>query len=350
MFFLNAEKSALEPLLNFVFTKPNASMSLGALLATFVFASLFVGYTYYRRTGRNPSLKKIIAMVFPRRLVLSKSHFVDICMLVFYKTALVILFAWMVVSIHFINMTVSEVMVYAFGPASPTSLDTWVVMTIMTVALYLAYEFSYWLDHYLSHVIPFLWEFHRVHHEAEVLSPLTNARVHPIDQVVFTNVTALVTGTVNGILTYAFGQEVGMYTLYGLNVILFVFVLVIIQLQHTHIWIPFTGVLGRILMSPAHHQIHHSTNPEHFNRNMGSSLCIFDWLFGTLYVPSKEREKLTFGVEADHPEHDHQTLQHALLQPFVRAYRHIVPEPVREDNQAVQSAKTKPDQLLVPAE
>ncbi|MGZ3305953.1 MAG: sterol desaturase family protein, partial [Asticcacaulis sp.] len=44
---------------------------------------------------------------------------------------------------------------------------------VLTVALFLAYDFAYWLDHYIKHKVPFLWEFHRVHHTAEVLSPLT---------------------------------------------------------------------------------------------------------------------------------------------------------------------------------
>lgn len=351
---LNAEALNGGAYLNVLFTQPTETFSFGALIAAFITAAIYLGFVYKKRSGRVPSLKKIVSMVLPRRLVLHRSHLIDLALLAFSQSALVLLFAWMVIGIHFINMSVSGLMVWLLGPATPSSLDTWMVMAIMTVALYLAYEFSYWLDHYLSHRIPFLWEFHRVHHEAEVLSPLTNARVHPIDQVVFTNITAIITGTVNGVLTYAFGQDVGIYTLYGLNAILFVFVLVIIQLQHTHVWLPFTGVLGRILMSPAHHQIHHSTNPDHYDRNMGSTLCIFDWLFGTLYIPSKEREKLTFGVEADHPDHDHHTLYHALIRPFVRAYRHFVPE---QTETVIATSKTPPVKIeafknkpLAPAE
>jgi len=314
-----------DALLTTLFTQPGETLSIGALLVSLMIAAIFLSLVYHRIAGRLPSFAKLMSMIFPRRLVRHKTHFIDFSLLIVNQSVLVLLFAWMLISIHFINVSVNGLLVSGLGAATPTTLDTWVVMAIMTVALYLAYEFSYWLDHFVSHHIPFLWEFHRVHHEAEVLSPLTNARVHPIDQVVFTNITAIITGTVNGVLTYAFGQDVGIYTLYGLNAILFVFVLVVIQLQHTHVWIPFTGIVGRILMSPAHHQIHHSTRPEHFNSNLGSSLCIFDWLFGTLYVPTKEREKLSFGVEQDHEEHDPHTLHHALLDPFVRAYRHLVP-------------------------
>jgi sterol desaturase/sphingolipid hydroxylase (fatty acid hydroxylase superfamily) len=40
-------------------------------------------------------------------------------------------------------------------------------------------------------------------------------------------------------------------------------------------WIAFTGVAGRILQSPAHHQLHHSANPAHFDRNLGFALAFW---------------------------------------------------------------------------
>jgi sterol desaturase/sphingolipid hydroxylase (fatty acid hydroxylase superfamily) len=43
------------------------------------------------------------------------------------------------------------------------------------------------------------------------------------------------------------------------------------HLQHSQIWTTFTGVLGRIFVNPAHHQIHHSDNPKHYN---GSCLAL----------------------------------------------------------------------------
>jgi sterol desaturase/sphingolipid hydroxylase (fatty acid hydroxylase superfamily) len=31
--------------------------------------------------------------------------------------------------------------------------------------------------------------------------------------------------------------------------------------------------------------VHHSANPKHFNKNFGSCLALWDWMFGTLYMP-----------------------------------------------------------------
>jgi sterol desaturase/sphingolipid hydroxylase (fatty acid hydroxylase superfamily) len=114
-----------------------------------------------------------------------------------------------------------------------------------------------------------------------------------------------------------FGDTAYQYVLSGNNIILVVFVHLYIHLQHTHMWIAFRGALGRVFVSPAHHQIHHSTNPVHFNKNLGSCLAVWDWLFGTLHVPAKEREKLTFGVEPGYA--DAHTITGEFISPMGRS-------------------------------
>ena len=89
------------------------------------------------------------------------------------------------------------------------------------------------------------------------------------------------------------------------------------QLQHSEIWIPFTGVWGRVFMSPAHHQLHHSADPAHFNCNMGASLAIWDWLAGTLRMPSVEPPRLSFGVSGH--KHDPHGVMGLLVDPAVGA-------------------------------
>jgi hypothetical protein len=68
--------------------------------------------------------------------------------------------------------------------------------------------------------------------------------------------------------------------------------------------------------------VHHSANPVHFNKNLGSVLAVWDWAFGTLHVPKKEGEKVSFGVEPDRP--DAHTIRGELLAPFSLAFRPIV--------------------------
>ena len=84
---------------------------------------------------------------------------------------------------------------------------------IITLALFLAYEFGYWLDHYLKHRVPALWELHKVHHSANVLTPLTVFRLHPLDALIFSNILALATGITNGAVNYAFGKPITMFSI-----------------------------------------------------------------------------------------------------------------------------------------
>ncbi len=55
---------------------------------------------------------------------------------------------------------------------------------------------------------------------------------------------------------------------------------------HSPYWISL-GKLEYVFTSPAMHTIHHSMDPKHFDKNFGSSLSVYDFLFGTLHKTSK---------------------------------------------------------------
>ena len=154
-----------------------------------------------------------------------------------------------------------------FGAVTPTSLPDLVSRSVITIVLFLAYELAYWIDHYLAHRVPFLWEFHKVHHTATVLTPLTMFRTHLVDALLHANITVVVLAVANGLASYLFGKTTYQYALTDANLILVFFLHAYVHLQHTHLWISFRGVLGCILLSPAHHQVHHSRNPIHFKKN-----------------------------------------------------------------------------------
>jgi sterol desaturase/sphingolipid hydroxylase (fatty acid hydroxylase superfamily) len=183
-----------------------------------------------------------------------------------------------------------------FGPHAPLVWPNWTVLALATVLQILAYELAYWSAHYAFHKIPALWEFHKVHHSAEVMTTLTELRQHPVEIIAFMNWIGLATGIVFGVMTYAFGPGVRPFTLLNGNILTMMFLLTYGHLRHSHMWIAFTGVAGRILQSPAHHQLHHSANPAHFDKNLGFALALWDWAFGTLAIPARTREPIVFGV------------------------------------------------------
>jgi sterol desaturase/sphingolipid hydroxylase (fatty acid hydroxylase superfamily) len=309
--------------------------SITSLFAALIVSALFFAWQRHRR-GRHIRWRTIARALFPRRIMRHASNQADIFYLFFNVFMFSVLFSWAIFSYQFVSNGIIAGLVALAGPVTPSSLPLYVTRSIITVMLFLAYELGYWFNHWLSHKVPLLWEFHKVHHTAEVLTPLTNFRVHPIYGWIFANILAVSAAIANGVGNYMFGDTAYQYALSDTNIILVLFIHAYVHLQHTHMWISFRGALGRILVSPAHHQVHHSANPKHFNKNYGSCLALWDWMFGTLYVPAKQREPLVFGVTDHQNAH---TVKGELMDPFVKAAGHLKPAlpksvPVAERKQA----------------
>jgi sterol desaturase/sphingolipid hydroxylase (fatty acid hydroxylase superfamily) len=284
----------------------------GALLFT-------LGWFLLRRQarGRKINLKAFIRAVFPSRILLHPSSLVDIRLwtlnaLVFasgYGLLVVGAFFWRDHTIGALNSLV--------GAHAPLALPIGLVMLIATLAELLAYEFGYWASHYAFHRVPMLWEFHKVHHSAEVMTTFTEMRQHPVEIIFFMNVMAATTGLAFGLMTWTFGPGVGHLTLLNGNIVLAIFMLTWGHLRHSHLWIPFQGLAGKLFQSPAHHQVHHSTDPRHFDKNLGFALAVWDWAFGTLHIPTREPEVSAYGVGEDYE--DYATAMRSLGRPFARA-------------------------------
>jgi sterol desaturase/sphingolipid hydroxylase (fatty acid hydroxylase superfamily) len=311
--------------------------SLTSLGAALLFACAYFARQRLKR-GRRLRWRTLLRALFPRRIVESKSNQADIGYLFFNVFVFGVVFGWAVLSYQSISNGVIAVLVSLFGPISPTTLPAYVPRIVITAMLFLSYELGYWFNHWLSHKVPLLWEFHKVHHSAQVLTPLTNFRVHPVYTWIFANILAFSAAIANGIGNFMFGDTAYQYALSDTNIILVLFIHAYVHLQHSHVWISFRGVLGRILVSPAHHQVHHSDNPKHFDKNFGSCLALWDWMFGTLYVPQKEREPLTFGF-ADRP--DAHTLKGELINPLIDAAGHLKPLWQRRDDALSPMPATK---------
>jgi sterol desaturase/sphingolipid hydroxylase (fatty acid hydroxylase superfamily) len=292
---------------------PGSHVSLLSLFSALVVALFVLALRRYRK-GRRIRLRSLLRALFPKRIVMSRSSLADLGYFYFNLFVFGIIFGWALLSYETLSRGVADLLTATFGAMPSAPLPVFVSRAIITVMLFLAYELGYWLNHYLSHRIPFLWEFHKVHHSATSLTPLTNFRVHPVYMCIFLNILALCIGLASGVGDYLLGQPASQYGLSETNIVLVFFIYVYVHLQHSQLWISFTGWLGRLFMSPAHHQIHHSRNPAHFNKNLGSCLALWDWMFGTLYIPAAEREPLEFGVEPDRA-HAH-TIRGELIAPF----------------------------------
>ena len=189
-----------------------------------------------------------------------------------------------------------------------------------TVALFGLSDFSRYLLHRWLHTVPWLWEIHKVHHSAEVLTPLTVYRSHPVEGLLFALRGALVTGVVTGVFFHLFRGDLGVVDVLGVNALAFAFNLLGSNLRHSHVWLSYGPVVERFLISPAQHQVHHSVEPADHHSNLGTCLAVWDRLGGSLRLTGP-RERLTFGLREDASNHRPDGLLSALLGPLVASIR-----------------------------
>jgi sterol desaturase/sphingolipid hydroxylase (fatty acid hydroxylase superfamily) len=196
-----------------------------------------------------------------------------------------------------------------------------VSLGLYTLLSLLLVDLGKYAGHYMQHRSPLLWEFHKVHHSAQVLTPLTLFRTHPLDVMFYDFVSGLFFGIGSSIGLFVFGAATSPWEILGLNAGVFLFYILGANLRHSHVWLPYPAWLSRILISPAQHQIHHSALRKHHDRNFGVLFAFWDWLFGTLYIP-KEREPLVFGL-SDGEDAEYQSLRSLYFLPLTKAWRRV---------------------------
>jgi sterol desaturase/sphingolipid hydroxylase (fatty acid hydroxylase superfamily) len=184
-----------------------------------------------------------------------------------------------------------------------TALDSAALSPLaLALIVFVLTDFSNYWTHRLHHDTKALWPLHAVHHSASVLTPLTAYRQHPLSGMVSIALTTVIFGVIFGLMVGTFTPDLSIAEIAGANAFVVLTNMTVTNFLHSHIWISFGPKLEHVLISPAMHQVHHSIEPRHFNRNYGQALAIWDWMFGTLYV-IREKEVVTFGLddEADAP-------------------------------------------------
>jgi sterol desaturase/sphingolipid hydroxylase (fatty acid hydroxylase superfamily) len=94
------------------------------------------------------------------------------------------------------------------------------------------------------------------------------------------------------------------------------------NLRHSPVWLSYGPSIGKWLISPAHHQLHHSYEPRHYGCNRGFELAVWDRLWGTLYVPPVQPESFRMGL-GDETDGRFHTLARMYLWPFSGAARRL---------------------------
>ncbi|MGB4773650.1 MAG: sterol desaturase family protein [Daejeonella sp.] len=147
---------------------------------------------------------------------------------------------------------------------------TWVLLFLLTDLVW------YWY-HRLAHEVNILWAAHIVHHQSEDFNYTTSARI--------TIFQAAIRCLFWGVLP-----------LIGFPAPMVSVLLMIHGLYPFFIHTQTIGKLGwieYIFVTPSHHRVHHSSNPQYLDKNYGDVLIIWDKIFGTFV---EEEEKPVYGL------------------------------------------------------
>lgn len=173
-----------------------------------------------------------------------------------------------------------------FG-ASPAMTPHYAWMLLYSLLVLLFYDAFFYAIHYTMHKVPVFWAIHKVHHSAEVLTPLTRTREHFIAGPIWASGAALGFAIPGAIFAYLFNGALNQATLFGVGVFAFLFGLTG-NFRHYHIALHYPRWLCRWLQSPAMHHTHHSYLQKHWDTNLAAVTSIYDRMFGTLYIPEKD--------------------------------------------------------------
>ncbi|HEX6736944.1 MAG TPA: sterol desaturase family protein, partial [Vicinamibacteria bacterium] len=148
---------------------------------------------------------------------------------------------------------------------------------VQFVALFVAMDLLSYLAHRLSHRVGFLWLFHSIHHSQRALTAFTNFRFH-VGDVLFRT-----------LVQFPFFVLLGSPTFAGVPLLWLTVCASVLLEGLAHCDLPWRfGPLGRLLVSPAFHRIHHSVEARHHDRNFGIAFSVWDRVFGTA-VDDRER-------------------------------------------------------------
>ncbi|MBK8922882.1 MAG: sterol desaturase family protein [Saprospirales bacterium] len=198
----------------------------------------------------------------------------------------------------------NQFLAWAFGMRNLVAINVanlphWAQLLI----LFFVRDFIQWNVHRLLHRAPWLWEFHKVHHSVRQMGFAAHLRYHFMETIVYRSIEYIPLAMIG----------------FGIQDFLLVhlFTLTIGHLNHANLYVPL-GPLQYLFNSPQMHIWHHAESlPKgRYGVNYGLTLSLWDYLFGTVWMPENGRD-IPLGFPGVH------TYPHSffsqILQPFKKA-------------------------------
>ena len=269
------------------FLDPSKRVYWVYLASALVVASFVVA----RQEGRFSPLAQLQRLVNPAYWF-SRSSLYDVTLMIFNTVMRLGLLVPLFGSHLAITVLVGGTLQEYVGDAPRLELGWFWIASLFSVAFLVVEDASRFGLHVCMHRFDFLWAFHKTHHSATVLTPLTIFRVHPVEHILYFTRSLIVFGTVTGVFVWLFSQRLTGLQILGVDAFGFLFNFAAANLRHSHIWISF-GRFEKLFISPAQHQMHHSV--DHANVNLGSVLSIWDGMLGTRQYATR-KVAMRFGI------------------------------------------------------
>ncbi len=165
---------------------------------------------------------------------------------------------------------------------------------------------SYWF-HRLSHKVPLLWRFHRVHHSDTTMDASTNFRGHPIESFLWFGSSNILAAAIFGLdlLTLGFYFFIGTFFFF---------------IEHANFRFPkwLDKSFGLVFTTPNLHKVHHEQDQHYTDSNFSDIFILWDRLFGTF--KSKPVEDIKVGLK-EFDDEKKQTFWYLMKSPFINVKR-----------------------------
>lgn len=205
----------------------------------------------------------------------------------FFLFSLIVFNAASNVVVHFFNDLLASIGITNLLAFEVMSWPTWSHLLIGFVVR----DFVQWWTHRLLHRVPFLWEFHKVHHSVKEMGFAAHLRFHWMETVVYRTIEYLPLALIG----------IGLRDFF----IIHIFTLAVGHFNHSNFRLNL-GPLKYIFNNPQMHIWHHAKalpNERHYGVNFGLTLSIWDYLFKTDYIPESGRDiELGFPGDEDFPQ------------------------------------------------
>jgi len=152
--------------------------------------------------------------------------------------------------------------------------------------MFVVADLIHWNVHRLLHRAPWLWEFHKVHHSVKEMGFAAHLRFHWMENIVYKTLQYIPLAMIG----------FGLQDFFLLHMV----TLLVGHLNHANLGWNY-GPLGYIVNNPKMHIWHHVKKlpaDRPFGMNYGISLSIWDYLFGTAFIPSDGRD-IELGFDGD---------------------------------------------------